>query len=128
MTSSVAEQQLPRVKGPRVWLDMDQKALDDAYDQSVWAPNQRMSANGARRGASRYALVSKPTAISYGPTQIESLTSTRPPGGTRRSASSSRRRLARRSAKDSAYPAEMFVTAGAHYIAVDFVSVDKAER
>ena len=31
------------------------------------------------------------------------------------------------SAKDSAYPAEMFVTAGAHYIAVDFVSVDKAE-
>jgi len=33
-------QQIPRVKGPRVWLDMDQKELDDAYDQSVWAPNQ----------------------------------------------------------------------------------------
>ena len=33
-------QQAPRVKGPRVWLDMDQKELDDAYDQSVYAPNQ----------------------------------------------------------------------------------------
>src|SRR5204863_48257 len=26
-------------KGPPVWLDLDQKALDDAYDQSVWATN-----------------------------------------------------------------------------------------
>ncbi len=33
-------QQTPYVKGPRVWLDMDQKEIDDAYDQSVWAPNQ----------------------------------------------------------------------------------------
>jgi hypothetical protein len=29
----------PPVKGPLVWLDMDQKDLDDAYDQSVYAPN-----------------------------------------------------------------------------------------
>ncbi len=29
----------PRVKGPRVWLDMDQAELDAAYDQSVYAPN-----------------------------------------------------------------------------------------
>src|SRR6186997_2154901 len=27
-------------KGPLVWLDMDQKALDDAYDQFVYAPNR----------------------------------------------------------------------------------------
>jgi hypothetical protein len=26
-------------KGPLVWLDMDQKQLDDAYDQSKYAPN-----------------------------------------------------------------------------------------
>ena len=31
----------PRVKGPRVWLDMDQAELDAAYDQSVYAPNVR---------------------------------------------------------------------------------------
>jgi len=29
-----------RAKGPLVWLDMDQKALDDAYDQLVYAPNR----------------------------------------------------------------------------------------
>src|SRR5260221_98608 len=29
-----------RVKGPLVWLDMDQKALDDAYDQAVYAANR----------------------------------------------------------------------------------------
>ena len=29
----------PRAKGPLVWLDMDQKELDDAYDQAVYAPN-----------------------------------------------------------------------------------------
>src|SRR5258708_19482805 len=32
--------QPPRVKGPLVWLDMDQPDLDDAYDQLVYAPNR----------------------------------------------------------------------------------------
>src|SRR5262249_59455784 len=32
--------QPPRVKGPVVWLDMDQQDLDDAYDQAVYAPNR----------------------------------------------------------------------------------------
>ena len=31
-----------RVRGPLVWLDMDQKELDDAYDQSVYAPNSSL--------------------------------------------------------------------------------------
>src|SRR5215475_10924811 len=33
-------QAAPRAKGPPVWLDMDQQALDDAYDQEVYAPNR----------------------------------------------------------------------------------------
>lgn len=28
-----------RAAGPPVWLDMDQQALDDAYDQAKYAPN-----------------------------------------------------------------------------------------
>ena len=28
-----------RPKGPRVWLDMDQQELDDAYDQMKYAAN-----------------------------------------------------------------------------------------
>ena len=31
----------PRAKGPLVWLEMDQHELDEAYDQSVYAFNQR---------------------------------------------------------------------------------------
>jgi len=43
MTTSITDEpgspSTSRVKGPLVWLDMDQKQLDDAYDQSVYAPN-----------------------------------------------------------------------------------------
>lgn len=41
------------VKGPIVWLDMDQKELDDAYDQSVYAPNQGEIRK--RRAAARWS-------------------------------------------------------------------------
>jgi len=120
-------QQTPRVKGPRVWLDMDQKELDDAYDQSVWAPNQTYVSK--RRVAWSEAIRArvKSDRIAYGPMEIEKLdiyktTRWNAPiriflhGGAWRGGS----------AKDSAYPAEMFVTAGAHYVAVDFVSVQNA--
>ena len=64
-------QQTPRVKGPRVWLDMDQKEIDDAYDQSVWAPNQaHLSKRRAAWSDSVYARL-KPERAAYGPTEIE---------------------------------------------------------
>ena len=51
-------------KGPPVFLDMDQQALDDAYDQEIWAPNralivrapqgrERAGAGDPRRAATR---------------------------------------------------------------------------
>ncbi|MFZ0117357.1 MAG: hypothetical protein WAL15_23620, partial [Xanthobacteraceae bacterium] len=33
-----------RPKGPRVWLDMDQQELDDAYDQLKYAANAQQMA------------------------------------------------------------------------------------
>jgi arylformamidase len=127
MTGSVPEQQPPRVKGPRVWLDMDQKELDDAYDQSVWAPNQAHVSKRRALWSESIRTRLKPDRIAYGPTEIEKVdiyktTRWNAPirvflhGGAWRGGS----------AKDSAYAAEMFVTAGAHFIAVDFVSVDNA--
>jgi len=71
--SALAQQptQTPRVKGPRVWLDMDQKEIDDAYDQSVWAPNQaHLSKRRAAWSDSVYARL-KPERASYGLTEIE---------------------------------------------------------
>jgi arylformamidase len=114
-----------RVKGPRVWLDMDQQDLDDAYDQIKYAPNlpqivKRYSTNSE---AVRQRL-GAPRRLSYGSTPIEGadLYATKRPnapinvfihGGAWRVGL----------ARDAAYPAEMFVTAGAHYIAIDFLNV-----
>lgn len=115
-------------RGPRVWLDMDQKDLDDAYDQSCWAPN-REHVSKRRRLASERALarIGPPERIAYGPTEIEKLDiykSKRPNapiivfihGGAWR----------RGSAKESAYLAEMYLAAGAHFVIPDFVQVEDA--
>src|SRR5215475_3926094 len=73
-TGAIAQQAASRVKGPRVWLDMDQKELDDVYDQSVCAPN-RDQLN--RRRASESELVrtrlGAPMRVAYGPTPHEML-------------------------------------------------------
>jgi arylformamidase len=127
VTGSALEQEL-RTKGPRVWLDMDQKELDDAYDQSVWAPNQPHVSKRRALWSELTRARFKAERIAYGPTEIEQVdiyktTRGNAPiqifihGGAWRGGS----------AKDSAYPAEMFVTAGAIFIAVDFVSIDQAE-
>jgi len=63
-----------RAKGPRVWLDMDQQELDDAYDQIVYAPNRDQV--GKRRLANSAAALKrlgKPLRFAYGPTPIEGL-------------------------------------------------------
>jgi arylformamidase len=117
-----------RVKGPLVWLDMDQKELDDAYDQSVYAPNQPLIAL-RRKLASEAALkrLGQPERVAYGPTEIEKLDIYKTRrlnapinifvhGGAWRNGQ----------AKDSAYLAEMFINAGAHFIVPDFVQVQDA--
>ena len=83
MASQVVDRQAaPRAKGPLVWLDMDQQALDDAYDQQVYAANraqivERRLANSERARA----ILGNPQRVAYGPTAIETLDifrSTRP--------------------------------------------------
>ncbi len=115
----------PRQKGPRVWLDLDQQELDDAYDQSKYAANL---AQIVKRYATNSEAVRKrlgaPVRLAYGATPIEGLDlypakRQNAPihvfihGGAWRSGF----------ARDSAYQAETFVRAGAHYIAVDFNNV-----
>lgn len=128
MTDPILERQQACAKGPRVWLDMDQKELDDAYDQSVWAPNQAHVSKRRQLASESTRARLKPERIAYGPTEIEQVDIYKTKhanapvqifihGGAWRGGS----------AKDSAYAAEMFVTAGAIFIAVDFVSIDKAD-
>ena len=116
-------------KAPMVWLDMDQRALDDAYDQEVYAPNraqvvERRLANSERTRS----ILGAPERVSYGPSEIEKLDIFRTAqpnapinifihGGAWR----------RNKAADYAVLAELFVRAGAHSVILDFINVGEAE-
>jgi arylformamidase len=117
-----------RVKGPRVFLDYDQAELDAAYDQSVYAPNlQQIVRRYATNSEATRQRLGPPERVAYGPSAVEKLDiyKTKRPsapihlfihGGAWRGGF----------AKDYAFPAEMFIAAGAHYIAIDFINVLEA--
>jgi arylformamidase len=117
-----------KVKGPIVWLNMDQQELDDAYDQAVYAPNREQVAKRrlANSAVARERL-GAPLRLAYGPTPIEGLDvyrTTKPNapvaifvhGGAWRNGEAS----------EFAFLAEPFVHAGAHFIVLDFTNVDNA--
>src|SRR5262245_2052834 len=111
----------PHEKGPPVWMDMDQIELDAAYDQRFYAPmgDQIQKLVASISNAVR-ARLGEPLRVSYGPSELEKLDiyRARKPnapiflfvhGGSWRGGS----------ARNNAYPAEMFVNAGANFIAID---------
>ena len=117
-----------RTRGPRVFLDYDQKALDDAYDQSVYAPNRnQVLTRLARASELARQRLGAPLRMAYGPAAIERLDVYRTQhaaapvvvfvhGGAWQGGS----------AADHAYPAEVFVRAGAHFVVLDFDRVQDA--
>jgi arylformamidase len=118
----------PHPKGRVVWMDMDQVELDAAYDQAFYAP-LRMQ-NISRWASSSEAArdrIGQPMRESYGPTAVEKLDiyrtkRTKAPifvfihGGAWLGGE----------ARNYAFPAEMFVNAGAHYVALDFIAIKEA--
>ncbi len=117
--------QAPTARGPRVFLDYDQAELDRAYDQRHWAPNmQHVLQRYALASEGVRARIGAPRTVPYGPTPVETLDIYSTPragapvviflhGGAWRTGR----------ARDYAFPAEMFVKAGAHYVAPDFATV-----
>ena len=115
-------------RGPLVWRDMDQKALDDAYDQDVYAPNRPLIV--ARRIAASErtrAILGPPQRVAYGPSEYQGLDIFRAAaanapvnvfvhGGAWR----------RNKAADYALQAEPLVHAGAHAVIIDFINVEQA--
>ena len=111
-----------------MWLDLDQAELDAAYDQSAYAPNrEQVLARNATNSEGVRARLGPPRRYAYGTTPIEGLdvyATERPHapinvfihGGAWRSGA----------AKNYAAPAELFVHAGAHYVALDFLAVQDA--
>jgi arylformamidase len=124
----LAQQPPAHAKGPRVFLDYDQAELDAAYDQAVYAPNedQILKRYASNSELTRHRL-GVPERFPYGPSDIEKLDvfrAKRPKapihvfihGGAWRG----------QVAKDYAFPADMFVAAGAAYVVPDFVPVQNA--
>ena len=111
----------------KVFLDYDQKALDDAYDQLVYAPNRdQMLARFASDSELVRQRLGAPRRFAYGTGKNEKLDvyctdrknapiNVYVHGGAWR----------RGSAAMYGYPAETFVRAGAHYVVLDFDNVDE---
>lgn len=105
-----------------VWRDMDQAALDAAYDQEVYAPNRRQILDRfAANSAAVRRRLGAPLRFAYGDGAREGLdvyqarSSSAPihifiHGGAWRSGMAER----------YAFPAEMVVRAGAHFVVPDF--------
>ena len=127
----------PQEKGPIVWLDMDQRELDDAYDQLVYAPNRdQLTKRRIINSAAARARIGEPLRFAYGPTPIEGLDVFRAAlsqasasgdgktggapvaifvhGGAWRAGSAS----------DYSFVAEPFVRAGGAFVVLDFTTVD----
>lgn len=111
--------------GPKMFRDYDQAALDAAYDQSKYAPNlPQLVRRYATNSELTRARLGPPRRVAYGSQPIEQLDIYRTEranapvhvfihGGAWRAGL----------AKDYAFPAEMFVQAGAHYVVPDFAWV-----
>jgi arylformamidase len=127
-TTTQPEPDGAKASAPVVWLDMDQQALDDAYDQSKYAPNrsQIVERNASNSDIARERL-GAPRRIAYGPTAKEALdlylaAAPNAPISIFVHGGAWQRGLA----KNSAFPAELFVRAGAHYVVLDFINVIEA--
>src|SRR5271170_5099475 len=116
-------------RGPLVWRDMDQKALDDAYDQLIYAPNRDLVlARIAAASERARSALGAPQRVAYGASEHEMLDIYRAPsppgvgapinifihGGAWRVGS----------AATNALVAESLVGAGAHAVVLDFMNID----
>lgn len=111
-----------------VFLDYDQKALDDAYDQAVYAPNRgQVNLRLAKASEAARERLGAPRRVAYGAAAIERLDIYRTKaasapvvvfihGGAWQSGT----------AAEHAYAAETFVRAGAHFVVLDFDRVQDA--
>jgi arylformamidase len=119
---------------------MDQKALDDAYDQDVYAPNRPLIVQRRIAASERTrAILGPPQRVAYGPSEYEKLDIFR--------ATPSRSSPASGEGQGGAFPINVFVhggawrrnkgpdyhlqaepliRAGAHSVILDFINVEQA--
>jgi arylformamidase len=111
----------------KVWRDLDQAALDAAYDQTVFAPNHAHVIGRMVRSSNALAgRLDAPSTFSYGDTPIEKIFYFPPRvGGGPIHVHVHGGAWRQRMAAGVLFPAEMFVQAGVGFAAFDFISVDE---
>jgi arylformamidase len=111
-----------RTKGPPIWLDLDQADLDDAFDVVKASPNfLQVTRRWASNSDAVRARLGEPKRFSYGPAPIETLdvyTTQRPNAPVNVFIHGGAFNLG--TARVYAFPAELFVRAGAHFVVPDF--------
>jgi arylformamidase len=131
-------QQSSHARGPLVWRDLDQKALDDAYDQDVYAPNRPLIVARRIAASERARLVlGEPQRVAYGPSEYERLDIFRAPSPPSPASGGGKGRGApinifihggawrRNKGPDYHLQAEPLVRAGAHCLIADFINVEQ---
>ena len=126
-------------EGKFVWRDLDQKALDDAYDQDVYAPNRPLIVTRRIAAAERArAILGAPERVAYGPSEYERLdifrtpTSSSPASGEGKGGGAPINVFVhggawrRNKGPDYHALAEPLVRAGAHAVILDFINVEQA--
>jgi arylformamidase len=130
-------QQPSSKRGPLVWRDMDQKALDDAYDQLVYAPNRDLVLGRiAKASETARETLGAPERIAYGDSEFERLDLFRAaPSPTNGPAEQTRAPInvfvhggawLRGSAAETALVAEPIARAGGHTVVIDFINVEQS--
>ena len=128
-------------RGPLVWRDMDQKTLDDAYNQAAYAPNMDLILGRiAAASETTRKILGAPYRLAYGPGEDERLdiyrahahTLPSPAGGGGNQDGSPINVFVhggawlRGSAAHTAFIAEAVVGAGGHAVLIDFINAGQS--
>jgi arylformamidase len=134
-------QQTAHARGPLVWRDFDQKALDDAYNQAAYAPNMNVILERIAAASERVREILKPQRAAYGSSEHEGLDIYRAAPSPPSPASGGGKGVGapapinifvpggawlRSSAAATAFAAEAIVGAGAYAVVIDFINVEQA--
>ncbi|MGH8690124.1 MAG: alpha/beta hydrolase [Burkholderiales bacterium] len=106
----------------KVFLDYDQKALDDQYEQRAWVLHaDEIIKRYSRKSDEVRARLGKPRTEKYGPTPPETLDVYG--GGRKAFVFVHGGAWKRQSSREQAFPAEPIIAAGAAYVALNFANL-----
>src|SRR5579863_9053454 len=131
--------QIEVTRSPLVWRDLDQKALDDAYDQDIYAPNRPLIVKRRIAASERArAILGEPQRVAYGPSEYERLDIFRAPslpspasgggkgGGAPINIFIHGGAWRRNKGPDYHLQAEPLIRAGVHCLIADFINVEQS--